>query len=159
MPARLLLSALVIGTLTAGVLTSQLIFYLAALMAGFLLATSLSTTRNPLTRALLRFKNCPVEVRVWGARPPLSPDTALVLTSVNALGPGFHVFFEIRGGASIHLKVAQPKKAQIAPDAVVIGSARYVQWESEKLPVGGGAPAVSIALIDAAARERPGSVA
>ena len=93
-PARILLSALVIGALTAGVLTSQLIFYLVALLAGFLLATSLSTTRNPLTQALHRFRGFTVEVRAWGALPPLPPGATLVLTSVNVLGAGVHVFFQ-----------------------------------------------------------------
>jgi hypothetical protein len=151
-PARLLLAALVISALTAAALTSQLIFYLVALMAGFLLATSLSTTLIPLTRALNRFRGCAVEVRVWGAMPPLPPGTTLVLTSVNVLGPGFHVFFQASGGGSIHLKVAQPTNAQIAPNAVVVGSARYVQWGGKKLPAIGGMPAVSVSLSNAAVK-------
>jgi hypothetical protein len=156
-PARILLSALIIGALTAGALTSQLIFYVAALMAAFLLATTLSTSRNPVTRALLDFRNCPVEVRIWGAPPPLPSGASLVLTSVNVLGPGFHVFFQTSTGSSIHLKVAQPTNPQIAANAVVVVSARYVQWEGKKISVTRGGPAVSIARRDAAVLERQGS--
>ncbi len=158
-PSRIVLSTLVAGAVIVGVLTSQLIFYVVALMAGFLLATSLTTSRIPVTRALLRFRNCPVEVRVWGAPPPLVSGAPLVLTSANVLGPGFHVFFRASGGASMHLKVAQPSGIQIAPEAVVVTSARYVQWQMNKLPAMRGAPAVSIALTNATSRERPGSVA
>jgi hypothetical protein len=158
-PARILLSALVIGALTAGVLTSQLIFYLVALMAVFLLATSLSTTRNPLTQALHRFRGFTVEVRAWGALPPLPPGATLVPTSVIVLGAGAHVFFQASGAGSIHLKVAQPRNVQLAPNTVVIGSAKYVQWNGKKLRVFGGAPALSIALSEASVGERPGGVA
>lgn len=158
-PARVLLSSLVIGALTAGVLASQLIFYLLALMAGFLLATSLSTTRNPLTQALHRFRGFAVEVRVWGALPPLPSGATLVLTSVDRLGAGAHLFFQVSGAGSIHLKVAQPRNAQLAPTTVVVGSAKYVQWNGKKLPVFCGTPALSVALCEASVRERPGGVA
>lgn len=87
-PARVLLSAVSIGALAAGVLTSQLIFFLVASGAGVLLATSLSTSRRPLTHALDRFRNHAVDVRLWGAPPPDLPGPTLVLTSVNALGAG-----------------------------------------------------------------------
>lgn len=148
-PARILLSALVIGALAAGILTSQFIFSLVALMAGVLLATSLRTTRIPLTEALHRFRGCTVEVRAWGALPPLPAGATLVLTSVNVLGAGAHVFFQASGAGSIHLKVAQPGDVQIAPNTVVVGSARYVQWNGKKLRVSGGAPALSVALREA----------
>jgi hypothetical protein len=155
-PARVLLAALIIGALAAAALTSQPVFVLLALMAGFLLATSLSTTRIPLTKALNRFRGCSVDVRIWGVTPPLPPGATLTLASVNVLGPGFHVFFQASGGGSIHLKVAQPTNAQIAPNAVVVGSASYVQWEGRKLPVIGGSPAVSVSL---SATAVPSSVA
>ena len=148
-PARGLLSALALSALIAGVLTSQVIFYLAALMAAFLLAGSLGTTRNPLAQTLLGFRSCVVEVRVWGAPAPLPSGATLVLISVNVLGAGVHVFFQSSAGSSIHLKVAQPKGVQLAPRAAVVGSARYVQWNGKKLPVINGAPAVSIAISEA----------
>ncbi|MES1240662.1 MAG: hypothetical protein ABUT39_03490 [Acidobacteriota bacterium] len=158
-PARVLLAVLILSALTAAVLTSQFIFYLAALMAGFLLATSLSTIGLPLTKALNRLRGCVVEVRVWGAVPPLPPGATLVLTSVNVLGLGIHVFFQASGGGPIHLKVAQPTKAQVALNGAVIGSARYVQWEGKKLPFISGKPAVFVSLSDAAVRDSPASVA
>src|SRR2546425_8781855 len=121
-PARILLSAITIGSLAAGLLTSQLIFYLVALGAGILLRASLSTSRRPLTHAIDRFRNQAVEVRLWGAPPPDLSGTTLVLTSVNALGAGAHVFFNVRGGDRMHLKVAQPQDPTLAPACVVIGS-------------------------------------
>ena len=144
-PARILLSAVTIGALAAFAFTSQLIFLLVALGAGVLLATSLSTSRRPLTRAIDRFRNHPVEVRLWGAPPPDLSGATLVLTSVNALGAGAHLFFNVQGGGPMHLKVAQPTDPRVERNGVIIGSARYVQWNGKKLPHVGGAPAVAIA--------------
>ena len=148
-PARILLSAIAIGSLAAGVLTSQVIFFVVALGAGILLGTSLSTSRRPLTRAINRFRNQRVEVRLWGAPPPDLSGATLVLTSANAIGAGAHVFFNVQGGGPIHLKVAQPQDPGLEPDRVVIGSAKYVQWNGKRLPHGGSAPAVAIALSEA----------
>lgn len=145
-PARLLLSAIMIGALTAGVLTSQLIFFVVALGAGVLLATSLSTSRRPLTHALERFRNQAVEVRLWGVSPPDLLGAKLVITSVNALGAGLHVFFNVQGDGPRHLKVAQPQDPGLASDSVIIGSARYVQWNGKRVAREGSAPAVVIAL-------------
>jgi hypothetical protein len=100
-----------------------------------------------------------LSLRAWGALPPLPPGATLVLTSVNVLGAGAHVFFQASGAGSIHLKVAQPGNIQLAPNTVVIGSAKDVQWNGKKLRVFGGAPALSIALSEASVRERPGGVA
>lgn len=150
-PSRVLLTAISIAALAAGVLTSQFIFFGVALGAGILLATSLSTSWRPLTHALESFRNRAVEVRFWGARPFGLPDSALVLTSVNAIGAGVHVFFNVQGARrSMHLKVAQPKDPGLAPASVTIGSARYVQWNGKRIPRAGGAPAVVIALSEAA---------
>ena len=143
-PARILLSAIAIGSIAAGVLTSQLIFFLVALGAGILLGTSLETSRRPLTQAIGGFRNHTVEVRLWGTPPPDLCGAALVLESVNALGAGAHVYFNVRGGGPMHLKVAQPQDQSLAPDCVVIGSAKYVQWNGKRLPRVGSAPAVAI---------------
>jgi hypothetical protein len=152
--ARILLSAITIGSVAAGVVTSQLIFFLVALGAGTLLGTSLSTSRRPLTHAIDRFRSHSVEVRLWGAPPPDLSGATLVLTSVNALGAGAHVFFNVRGGGPMHLKVAQPQEPSLSPECVVIGSAKYVQWNGKRLPRVGSAPAVAIALSDVALRKR-----
>jgi len=148
-PARILLSAVTIGALAAGVLTSQLIFLLVALGACVLLGTSLSTSRRPLTHAIDHFRNHAVEVRLWGAPPPGLSGATLVLTSVNPLGVGAHVFFNVQGGGSMHLKVAQPQDPRIAPSCVIIGSAKYVQLNGKRLPHVGSAPAVAITLSEA----------
>lgn len=108
LPARVLLAALCIGAFAAGLRTSQLIFFVVAFGSAVLLGTSLSTSRRPVTHALQTFRNQAVEVRLWGAPPSDVSDTTLVLTSVNALSAGVHVFFSVRGGGSMHLKIAQP---------------------------------------------------
>jgi hypothetical protein len=148
--ARTLLAALSVIALAAGVLTSKVIFFVAALGAGFLLGTSLSTSRRPLTRALDGFRDHVVEVRLWGAPPPDFSGATLVVASVNVLGAGAHVFFRRHDGGSLHLKVAQPHDHSLAPGRVVIGSARYVQWNGKRLPRAGSAPAVVIALSETA---------
>ena len=147
-PARVLLSALTVGALAAGALYSKPVFFLLGFGAAVLLATSLLTSRRPLTRALLQFQNRVVEVRLWGAPPPGSP-CALVLTAVNALGPGAHLFFSIEGGgASMHLKIAQPQNPILGPTAITVEAAKYVQWNGRKIPRVDGAPAVSIAVVE-----------
>src|SRR5258706_4348080 len=158
-PARVLLATLVVGALAAGVLTSRVIFFVVGLGAGALLGTSLSTSRRPLTRALDGFRDHAVEVRLSGAPPPDLSDATLVVTSVNGLGAGAHVFFRRHDGGSLHLKVAQPQDHSLGPSRVVVGSARYVQWNGKKLPRAGSAPAVVITLSETAVGGRPESVA
>jgi hypothetical protein len=74
----------------------------------------------------------------------------LVVTSGNVLGAGVHVFVRLYDGRSLHLKVAQPQNHSLASDRVVVGSARYVQWNGKRLPRAGSAPAVVIALSETA---------
>ncbi len=143
------------GAFTAGALFPKLIFFVLGLGSAALLATSVLTNRQPLTRALQQFQGYAVEVRLWGALPPGSSGP-LVLTAVNALGAGAHVFFSVESGASMHLKVAQPRDPHLG-SAVIIGSAKYVQWNGEKIPRVGIAPAVSVSLAEAPVRERPGN--
>jgi hypothetical protein len=154
-PARILLAAVIVSTLAAGVVTSKIIFFVAALGAAALLGTSLSTRRRPLSRALDAFCDHTVDVRLWGAPPPDLGVATLVVTSVNVLGAGVHVFFRTHDGRSLHLKVAQPREYSLAPGRVVIGSARYVQWNDRKLPTAADGPAVAIALSGSAIEERP----
>ena len=150
--ARILLAAVTVGALVAAVLTSQPVFFLVALGASILLGTSLSTSWRPLTHAIDHFRNRAVEVRLWGAPPPDLSGATLVLTSVNALGAGAHLFFNVQGGGQMHLKVAQPQDPSLASNSVIIGSARYVQWNGQRLPHAGGAPAVAIALSEASVK-------
>ena len=157
--ARILLTALSVSALAAGVLTSKVIFFVAALGAGALLGTSLGTSRRPLTRALDGFRDHAVEVRLWGAPPPDLFSATLVVASVSVLGAGAHVFFRRHDGGSLHLKVAQPQDHSLAPGRVVIGSARYVQWNGKTLPRADSAAAVEIALSETAVGARPESVA
>ena len=149
-PARVLLSVIAVVALAVAVVTAKYIFLVLVLGACVLLVTSLRTSRRPLTQALLTFRNQTVDVRLWGVPvPPAAPSgSSLILASVNALGAGTHVFFNVDGGRSMHLKVAQPKDPMLAPGAVIIGSARYVQWNGKKVPRVGSAPAVFIGLSD-----------
>ena len=155
-PSRLLLAVLAVSAITTGVATSRYIFFAVGLAALFLLATSLAGAFQPLTKALLGFRGCAVDVALWGAPPPVPPGTELVISSVNVLSAGLHIFFEANGKRSIHLKVAQPRNADVQSGSVVIGSARYVQWEGRKLPGVAGAAAVSIALRSVSVRELRG---
>jgi hypothetical protein len=145
-PARILLSTVSLCALAAGILTSKVVFFVTALGAGVLFGTSLSTSRLPLTRALGEFRDRAVEVRIWGAPPPAPSGVTLVVASVNVLGVGTHVFFRRPDGGSLHLKVAQPRNPHLGPARVVIGSAKYVQWDGKSLPRVGSAPALEIAL-------------
>ena len=158
-PARILLAALGVSALAAGILTSNVIFFVAALGAGALLGTSLGTSRRPLTRALDAFRDHGVEVRLWGVPPPDVSGATLVVTAVDVLGAGVHVFFRAHDGRSFHLKMAQPQNHSLASDRVIVGSARYVQWSGKRLARAGSAPAVVIALSETALGGRPVSVA
>lgn len=146
-PSRVLLSAIALGAFTAGALYPKVIFFVLALGAVALLATSVLTSRWPFTRALQQFEGRPVVIHLWGALPP-GLSGAPILTAVNALGAGAHAFFSAEGVASMHLKIAQPRDLRLGPGRVVIASARYVQWNGQKIPRMGGAQAVSIELIE-----------
>jgi hypothetical protein len=158
-PSRVLLASLCIGALSAGLWTSQFIFFVVAFGSGVLLGTTLSTSHRPVTYALQAFRNHAVAVRLWGAPPPDISDATLVLASVNALGAGVHVHFNVRGGGAMHLKIAQPKDPRLAAHSVVLGSARYVQWNGKRLSRVSGAPAVTITLSELPASGGPESVA
>jgi hypothetical protein len=145
-PSRVLLAVLSAAGLTAGIITSRFVFVMVGIVSAFLLTTSLVGAFHPLTKALLGFRGRAVDVTLFGAPPPVPPGTELVITSVNVLSAGLHVFFQAGGQGSAHLKVAQPRNPEIRPGAISIGSARYVQWESLKVPPAAGAIAVSIAM-------------
>ncbi|MGZ5445469.1 MAG: hypothetical protein ACXW5U_23445 [Thermoanaerobaculia bacterium] len=100
-----------------------------------------------------------MEVRLWGAQPPDTAGTTLILTSVNVISVGIHLFFAASDGCTMHLKVAQPRDATLAPDQVTIGAARYVQWNATKLKPSDTFAAVSIALAGSSEMELPGGVA
>lgn len=123
-------------------------------VASALLATSLTTGRQPITRALQRYQDHAVDVRLWGAPPPGSP-SRLTITAVNTLGAGAHVFFASSDGASMHLKIAQPKDPHVESEAVMIRSARYVQWNGQRIAPTEGTPAVSITLTGVPAESGP----
>jgi hypothetical protein len=144
-PARVLFSFLAAIALTVGALTGKAVFFVVAAGAVAFLATSLATSRVPLTRRLAGFRGQTVDILLWGA-PPAQASAGLVLTSVNIISVGVHVFFKAPSGSVLHLKVAQPKRPILAPDRVVIGTARYVQWDVAKIEPVAGTSAVCISL-------------
>lgn len=158
LPARTLFSLLAASAVALGVLTGQPVFFVLAPLPLFFLATSLATSRLPLTRTLRRFRNHVVDVRLWGAPPPDIPGTTLILSSVNVISFGIHLFFTASDGFSMHLKVAQPRDATLAPDHVTIATARYVQWNTTKLKPSDTFAAVSIALAGSSEMELPRGV-
>lgn len=145
LPARVLFCLLAAIALGAGVLTGKTVFFVVGAGALGFLATSLATSRVPLTRTLAEFRGQTVDVLLWGAPPPKA-SAGLVLTSVNIISFAIHVFFDDPSGSPLHLKVAQPKRAIVSPDRVVIGTARYVQWNVSKVKPVAGASAVGISL-------------
>lgn len=154
-PARILFALLAAFAAVLGVMTGQTIFFLFIPLPLFLLATSLATSRLPLTRALGGFRDQVVELRLWGAPPAGNSGPTLILTSVNVISAGVHLFFTASDGSSMHLKAAQPRDATLAPDLVTIGTARYVQWNARKLAPSDTPAAVSIARADPPAGNTP----
>jgi hypothetical protein len=143
---RVLVTVAAIAAFATSVFTSQFSFVVLAMVAVLLLATSFSQASR-LTEPLARFRQQAVHVRVWGAALPGSNGAAMTLASVKALGAGLHLYLQVgAGGPATHLKIAQPSRAQLQPETVVIESARYVQWSGKRLPRITGAPAVTISL-------------
>jgi hypothetical protein len=158
-PARILLSLVSVFAGALAVRFQQPILFVVALGSVVLLATSLATQRLPLPRALARFRNHAVRVCLWGDEPPGSADTTLILSSVNVLGAGTHVFFLSSGGTSMHLKIAQPRGSAFAPERVTVTAARYVQWNSTKLKRNENRAAVLVTLIGSPEEQPRNSVA
>lgn len=144
--SRVLFSVLAVSAVALGVITGQKIFFFLTPLPLLLLATSLATSRLPLTRALGGFRDHAVEVRLWGSAPPNTAGTTFILSSVNVISVGTHVFFTASDGSTVHLKIAQPRDAKIASDHVTVTTARYVQWNTTRLQRNDTAAAVSIAL-------------
>jgi hypothetical protein len=77
---------------------------------------------------------------------PLPARILLSAIAISALTAGAHVFFAGEGGASMHLKIAQPRDLRVGSGSVIITAARYVQWNGQKIAGTATAPAVSITL-------------
>jgi hypothetical protein len=146
LPARILFSLLAVVSAALGVITGRPILLVVTAISLFLLTTSLLTSRLPLARALSRFRNQAVEVRLWGGSPPDSGSGTFVLTDVNVISAGTHVYFSTSDGTRMHLKVAQPRDVRLTTGAVVIAEARYIQWNRTRIRPQPGAPAAAIAL-------------
>ena len=146
LPARILFCLLAVAAVVLGTLTRQVVFFVVAAMATVMLASSLSTSRLPLTRALRGFEGRAVDVLLWGAPPLDAHGPYLVLESVNVISVGVHLFFKEGSGPLLHLKIAQPRGPSLTPERVSIATAKYVQWNATRLKAVVGAPAVSITL-------------
>jgi hypothetical protein len=149
--------AVALGSLTASALTSHSIFLIPAIAALLFLGTTYSEAGR-LAEPLREFLHHTAEVRVWGAPLPVHSGAKVTVTSVKALGAGLHLFLRVGpSGASTHLKVAQPGRAQFAPHRLTIESAAYVQWAGKRLPRIEGAAALIISL-EPSSGEPPASV-
>lgn len=156
---RAMAGAIAFGGFAAYVLTSRFLFFVPAVMALLLLATSFSEAGR-LAEATQGFLDRRAEVRVWGAPLPVPDRATITVTSVKALSAGLHVFLQVSpGGSSTHLKVAQPRRAQVLPQGLTIESAAYVQWAGKRLPRVAGAPALIISLDPSSSTEPPKSPA
>ena len=143
---RAVAGATAIGALVVGALTSQVVFFVLASVAGLLLATSFRHARS-LTGPLLALRGQPVDVQVWGTTLPIPSGSTVRITSVAMIGAGLHIYFQVGGaGSASHLKVAQPRSVLVRPRSVVIEAAAYVQWSSQRLPRVTGAPALAITV-------------
>ncbi len=154
LPARILLVLVAASAVTAGLLTSQVVFVIVALLPLGLLVSSLLGTHRRLTQELAGFRNRPVRVRLWGAPPCPLPCPELTLLSAHVIGAGLHIHFQAPN-VTFHLKVAQPAVPRISDSCIEIHSARYVQWSGKRLrPIEGEIP-LSIAVIKSAQAESP----
>ena len=154
---RVVAAAVALSSFTAYVFTLHFLFFVPVFPALLLLATSFSEAAR-LAEAIQEFRHHTAEVRVWGAALPVPDHAAITVTSVMALSAGLHVFLQVSpSGSSTHLKVAQPKRAQVLPHQLTIESAAYVQWAGKRLARVTGMPALTISLEPSRASEQPKS--
>lgn len=108
----------------------------------FLFAGSTLSRAGRLAAQLRRLVGRRVVVTVWGT-PLGSPGEELTLASASAFGAGLLMRLGSPGsGASILLKVAQPRKASTTDSGLVVQEAAYVQWDGKRLPRQAGPDAV-----------------
>jgi hypothetical protein len=156
---RVAATAVALSGFTAYVFTSHFLFFVPAILALLLLATSFSEAGR-LAEGIQGFVHHAAEVRVWGAALPVPARSTITVTSVKALSAGLHLFLRVSpSGSSTHLKVAQPSGALALPQQLTIESAAYVQWAGKRLPRVAGAPALTISLDPSRSTEPPKSVA
>ncbi|HEX9121131.1 MAG TPA: hypothetical protein VF840_11380 [Terriglobales bacterium] len=75
-----------------------------------------------------------VRVQIWGLELPGNSDSEFSVHSVQAVGPGLHVYLRpLPDGSPTHLKIAQPRDTTIGEIGVEIGKAKYVQWAGKKI--------------------------
>jgi hypothetical protein len=139
-------AAVAIGGLSASAFTSLFVFLVPAVVALLFLATSFSEAAR-LAETLQAFLRRTAEVRAWGVALRVPSGATLTITSVKSFGAGLHVFLQVSShGSTTHLKVAQPSRAQVFPQRLIIESAAYVQWAGRRLRPVTGAPALTIVV-------------
>ena len=154
---RVVAAAVAFGGFTAYLFTSHFLFFVPAILALLLLATSFSEA-GELAEAIQGFLHHTAEVHVWGIALPVPDRATITVTSVKALSAALHVFLQVSPSASsTHLKVAQPSRAQVLPRRLTIESAAYVQWAGKRLPRVAGLPALTISLDTSLSTEPPKS--
>ena len=118
-----------------------------AVLALLLLATSLSHA-GQLLEPLRIFRNRPVEIRIWGDQVPPNAGASFRIESVRALGAGLHLFVRSGDGPLKHLKIAQPRDAEVTERVAEIGEAAYVQWLDQRQTRRLGHPALELIITE-----------
>ena len=102
-------------------------------LAAFIAAATLISRACAMAVQLRSFLGRMVTVRAWGTQLP--DGEAFEVASVRAIGAGLHIYLRPQTAVSpIHLKVAQPKRAEITTTSVRIHEAKYIQWAGKRLP-------------------------
>ena len=105
---------------------------IVAAMAVFAVAASLISPIGALAVRLRPFIGKTVTVRAW--ENPLPDAETFEVISVRAISAALHIYLQPIGGSPIHLKVAQPRRAQVTESTILIDDAKYLQWAGRKLP-------------------------
>ena len=88
-----------------------------------------------------------VKVRVWGTAPSAVGQGEVVVKRIWALGAGLHFDVATNGGASVHIKIAQPREWSIQSDSLTIAEAKYVQVAGADVGHMPGCPAIQLVRV------------
>ena len=113
-------------------------------MAAFFAAASLISRVGALAVRLRPFIGKTVSVRVWGSSLPRGE--AFEVVSVRAISAGLHIYLRSTGSSTIHLKIAQPREAQVTGSTIQIADAKYLQWAGSKLETTGDCSAPALVM-------------
>lgn len=143
---RVALGGVAVSAFAAAFVTAPQMPILVGVVTSLLCATSFGGAGRVAAGAEA-LRGRPVTLTVWGRES--TPGAALArVESVLALGAGLHFWFRTAGGATVHLKIAQPWAETVSPEAVIIKNAKYVQLSGRRLPRAEGHPAVELLFLE-----------